>query len=266
MDARIHILEGIYGQGWEEGRLTRTRSGQLEYLTTMSCIDRYAPYPSHILELGAGTGAYSLALAKEGCRVTAVELVEKNVEILRKKGRGVKNLTVVQGDALDLSRFEDDSFDLTLCFGPLYHLYTPGDVDRALREAIRVTRPGGVLMAAFLSVHAILYDNYLQAEPHNVRAGLQENFEGDLMTLRHFPEQCFTGYTVPEMEALFADKAVEPVALVSANGALELAEGRADFSLSDEDFRAFAAYHLQHCHERELLGLSSHLLYICRKR
>ncbi len=266
MDKRTDMVEGFYGDGREEDRLMRTRHGQMEYLTTMSCIDRYALRPCRVLELGAGTGAYSLTLAREGYEVTALELVEKNVEILREKGRKVPHLMVVQGDALDLSRFEDDSFDLTLCLGPLYHLYTRSDVDRALSEAVRVTRPGGVLMAAFLSVHAILYDNYLQAEPHTVRAGLEENFEEDLMTLRHFPEQCFTGYTVPEIEALFTGKAVEPAALVSANGALELAEGRTDFHLSDEDFKAFAAYHLRHCQDRELLGLSSHLLYICRKR
>ena len=266
MDKRTEIVESFYGDGREEDRLIRTRHGQLEYLTTMSCIDRYAPEPCSVLELGAGAGAYSLTLAREGYQVTALELVDKNVEILRRKAQGVPTLTVLQGDALDLSSFPNDAFDLTLCFGPLYHLYDRSDVDRALTEAIRVTRPGGVLMAAFLSVHAILYDNYLCEPPHNVRAGLAENFEGDLTSIRHFPEQCFTGYTVPEMEALFAGKAVEPIALVSANGALELAEGRADFHLSDEDFRAFAAYHLQHCHERELLGLSGHLLYICRKR
>ena len=172
---------------------------------------------------------------------------------------------MLQGDALDLSRFGDDSFDLTLCLGPLYHIYDRADMDRALNEALRVTRPGGVLMAAFLSVHAILYANYLQAPPHDFRAGLAENFD-EGMKPRHFPEQAFTGFTLREMEDLFAGKPIEPLAIVSTDGGLEIAEDRADFCLSDEDFKAFAAYHLHHCQDRELLGLSSHLLYICRKR
>ena len=265
MDTRTCILEGVYGDGREEHRLTGSRSGQLECLTTMACIDTYAPEPCRTLDLGAGTGAYSLTLAQEGYDVTALERVDRNVEILREKARGMENLIAVQGDALDLSRFEDDTFDLTLCMGPLYHLYDRRDVDRALDEAIRVTRPGGTILAAFLSVHAILYDNYLQPEPHTVRAGLEENFTADYRT-RHFAEQVFTGYGVAEFEALFTDRPVEHLATVAADGILELAEGRADFALSDEDFRAFAAYHLHHCRERELLGSSSHLLYVCRKR
>ena len=265
MDKRADILESIYGDGREETRLMRTRHGQMEYLTTMSCIDRYALRPCRVLELGAGTGTYSLALAREGYEVTALELVSRNVEILRQKAKGRPRLQVIQGDALDLSRFEDDSFDLTLCLGPLYHIYDRADMDRALNEALRVTRPGGVLMAAFLSVHAILYANYLQAPPHDFRAGLAENFD-EGMKPRHFPEQAFTGFTLREMEDLFAGKPIEPLAIVSTDGGLEIAEDRADFCLSDENFKAFAAYHLHHCQDRELLGLSSHLLYICRKR
>ena len=108
MDPRIPILEGVYGDGREAERLTRSRSGQLEYLTTLACIDEYAARPCRVLELGAGTGAYSLTLAREGYDVTALELVGRNVEILRERGRGVPHLTVVRGDALDLGRFEDD--------------------------------------------------------------------------------------------------------------------------------------------------------------
>ena len=264
MDTRTQMLNSFYGDGREDTRLFRTRHGQLEYLTTMSCIDRYAPAPCRVLELGAGTGTYSLTLAREGYDVTALELVEKNVELLCRKAKGQARLTALQGDALDLCRFANDAFDLTLCLGPLYHLYSREEADRAIDEAIRVTRPGGVLLFAFLSVHAILYDNYLQSEPHTVRAGLKENFTGDFR-VRHFPEQVFTGYGVAEFEALFHNKPVTHLATVAADGILELAEGRSDFSLSDEDFRRFAAYHLRHCETRELLGSSAHLLYICRK-
>ena len=266
MDKRVQILNSLYGDGREETRLARTRHGQLEFLTTMDCIDRYAPYPGAVLELGAGTGTYSLALAREGYRVTALELADGNVKILREKAKGQPRLTALQGDALDLGSFADDSFDLTLCLGPLYHLFDPRDMDRALNEAIRVTKPGGTILAAFLSVHAILYNNYLQRPPHNFQAGLEENFEKDHKTVRHFPEQGFTGFTVEGFEALFADKPVSHIATVSTDSILELAEDRSDFYMTDEDFRLFSVYHLAHCQDPELLGSSAHLLYICRKR
>ena len=264
MDKRTQILEGFYGDGREADRLDRTRHGQLEFLTTMSCIDRLAPRPCRVLELGAGTGRYTVALAQRGHQVTAVELVEKNHELLQENTAAYPNVEAVRGDALDLRQWADDTFYLTLSMGPMYHLYGKGGVDRAIDEAIRVTRPGGILMFAFLSVHAILYDNYLQAEPHSFRAGWEENFNGD-MRLRHFPEQVFTGYDVDEFEALFKNKPVAHLRTVATDGILELAEDRSDFAMTDEDFRLFSAYHLLHCEKRELLGSSAHLLYICRK-
>ena len=265
MDKRTELLNQIYGAGGEADRLTRSRHGQLEFLTTMSYIGRMAPYPCRVLELGAGTGRYTAALAEKGHRVTAVELLPKNYELLQANTAQYPNVEAVQGDALDLRRWEDDSFHLTLSMGPMYHLYGKGGVDRAIDEAIRVTRPAGILMFAFLSVHAILYDNYLQPGPHTFRAGWEENFDKD-MRVRHFPEQVFTGYDVAEFEALFENKPVAHLRTVAADGILELAEGRSDFSMTDEDFRLFSAYHLLHCEKRELLGSSAHLLYICRKR
>ena len=173
MDKRVRMLNMFYDGYQEDVRLSKSRHGQLEYLTTMHYIHRFAPESAEILEVGAGTGRYSASLAREGHRVAAVELAEKNLELLRRNAERLPNLTPYQGDALDLGRFEDNAFDLTLVLGPLYHLYEEADQLRALREAVRVTKPGGIVMTAFLSVQAILYDNYLQG---NLRLGLEENF------------------------------------------------------------------------------------------
>lgn len=156
MPDRESIIRGFYSQYDEDGRLSRTRHGQLEYCTTMTYIHRYLPANAKVLEVGAGTGRYSIALAKEGSDVTAVELVESNLEVLRKNAKGINGLHAFQADATDLSRFADASFDLTLVLGPMYHLFEPKEVNRAIDEAIRVTRPGGVVMFAFISVFAIM--------------------------------------------------------------------------------------------------------------
>jgi len=75
----------------------------------------------------------------------------------------------------------------------------------------------------------------------------------------------FTGYDIVEFEELFVDKPVQYLNTVVVDSVLELAEGRSDFAMSDEEFEAFAKLHLATCEKRELLGCSSHLLYICRK-
>ena len=161
MSTRKEIVSGFYARSDEDGRLRRSRHGQLEYATTMAYIHRYTDCRSSVLEVGAGTGRYSVALAREGMHVTAMELAESNLEILKENGRGIGNLEAYQGDATDLSRFADDSFDATLLLGPMYHLYEPEEVHSAIDEAIRVTKPGGAILFAFISVYAIMYANYL---------------------------------------------------------------------------------------------------------
>ena len=261
---RTEMINQFYGQIDEDARLLRSRQGQLEYRITMNYIHKYLKAGDRVLEIGAGTGRYSIALAREGVQVSAVELVKRNLDLLKKHAEGLTNIEALQADALDLSRFQDDTFDMTLLFGPMYHLYEHADQQKAIDEAIRVTKPGGVIMAAFLSAHAIICTNYLYDWLPTVQ-GLKENFDS-AYHVRHFKEQLFTGFDVCEFEALFRDKAVRHITTVAADNVLEIAERRKDFSMTDEDFEAFAEYQLHICEKREMLGNSSHLIYICQKQ
>jgi len=90
------------------------------------------------------------------------------------------------------------------------------------------------------------------------------NFTEDY-SVKHFEAQLFTGYDITEFESLFRDTPTEHIATVAADGILEHSQSRKDFLLSDQDFQRFAEFHLATCEKRELLGSSSHLLYICRK-
>ena len=83
--------------------------------------------------------------------------------------------------------------------------------------------------------------------------------------MKHFKEQLFTGYEVPEFEALFSEKPVRYITTAGVDGMLETAEERSDFAIGDEDFRAFTRWYLAICEKRELLGMTNHLLYICEK-
>lgn len=262
MSTRKEIVSSFYEQVNEDERLLRSRHGQLEYRTTMEYIHRYAGSGSRILEIGAGTGRYSIALAREGMNVTAVELVTGNLQILRENSKGIPSISSYEGDATDLSLFDDNSFDVTLVFGPMYHLYDPVDVNMAIDEAIRVTRPGGVLLFAFISVFGIMYANYLSG---NWARGEEENFTADYR-VRHFKEQLFTGYDVAEFEDLFKEKPVDWITTAGVDGILEPIEEREDYCIKDEDFDRFARWYLNHSEKRELLGTTNHLLYICRKR
>lgn len=258
---RSEIIKNIYNKFDEDARLSRSRQGQLEFFTTLHYIHQFVPQGSKLIEIGAGTGRYSIHLANEGYQVTAVELVEKNLEILRNNASGLHNLLSYQGDALDLSRFPDEGFDAVLLFGPMYHLYEEMDLHQAINEAIRITKPGGVIFSAFLSCYAILYNDYLCA---NFKRGYEFNFDQNGKP-KHFKEQVFTGFDIEEFEDLFKEKPVQRMTTAGTDGMLEIAERDPEFSLPDDDFKLFIDFHLRNCEKRELLGSQSHLLHICRK-
>ena len=140
-------LEKYYNKFNEEKRLN-SRHGQVEFTTSMKYIHAYLPDDPHakILDVGAGTGRYSVALAEEGYDVTAVELVKYNLGILKSKKSGVK---AYQGNALKLSRFPNNEFDMVLVFGPMYHLLTTEEKVQALKEAKRVLKDDGVMLVAY---------------------------------------------------------------------------------------------------------------------
>ncbi len=261
MSTRKEMITGFYDRSDENGRLENSRHGQLEYATTMAYIHRYVNSGAKVLEVGAGTGRYSIALAKEGFDVAAVELVESNLAILKENSRGFDSIRAYQGDATDLGQFADNSFDTTLVFGPMYHLFSPEEVNRAIDEAIRVTKPGGMLFFAFLSVYAIMYSNALYG---SWTCYQKENFTKEYK-VKHFQEQLFTGYDVCEFERLFDEKPVEHITTAAVDGPLEALEKRPDFSVSEKDFDSIVVWHLAFSEKRELLGGSNHLLYICRK-
>lgn len=150
-------LINFYNNYDEDSRLT-LKHGTVEFLTTMRYVKKYLKPGDRIIEIGAGTGRYSHTLARQGYTVDAVELVEHNIEVFKKNTLPEENISIIQGNALDLSAVQDDKYDITLLLGPLYHLYSKTDKQQAIREAIRVTKQGGIIFAAYVISDGCLLD------------------------------------------------------------------------------------------------------------
>ncbi len=259
----MNYLEEYYNNYDEEGRLL-SRHGQVEYRTTMKYIKACLEGVSDpaILEVGAGTGRYSVTLAKQGFRVTAVELIEHNLEILKAKLDGTEPITAIRGNALDLSPFHDHSFDLTMLLGPMYHLYTKEEKLKALSEAVRVTKPGGYILVA-----------YCMNEPTIIQYVFGLNHLHEVMDLNMLtadwhcisePKDLFEMVRTEEIAELDAAVPVKRIKLVATDGATNYKRECID-AMDDETFDIWMDYHFTICERQDLIGASHHTLDILRK-
>jgi len=259
----MNYLEEHYNKYDEDGRLL-SRHGQVEYLTTMRYIEACLEGISApgILEVGAGTGRYSVTLAKQGFRVTAVELVEHNLEILRSKLDGTEPITTLLGNALDLSPLSDNAFDLTMLLGPMYHLYTKEEKLKALSEAVRVTKPGGHIMVA-----------YCMNDPTVIQYVFGLNHLREVMGLNMLtsdwhcisePKDIFEMVRTEEIADLDASVPVKRIKLVAADGAANYMRECID-AMEDDVFAKWMEYHFTICERQDLIGASHHTLDILRK-
>ena len=259
----MSLLEEYYNSRDEESRLL-SQHGQVEYLTTMKyiheCISHFSS--PDILEVGAGTGRYSIALAKEGYCVTAVELVQHNLDVLKSKLDGSEPITAIQGNALDLSVFRDKSFDLTMLLGPMYHLYTFEDKMQALSEAVRVTKPGGYILVAYcMNEPTIIQYVFLSNHLNEV---MKTN---DLLTddwhCRSDPKEIFELVRTEDIALLNSRFPLDRIKLVATDGAAHYMRACID-KMDRDTFAKWMEYHFATCERQDLIGASNHTLDILK--
>lgn len=259
----MNYIENFYANYDEEGRLS-SKHGQVEFLTTMKYIHAYlGGEKKRILEVGAGTGRYSIALAEKGHQVDALEYTAHNLEIMNSKIGDLTNIRTCQGTALDLSRYEDESFDLTLVLGPMYHLYTKEDKKKALEEAIRVTKKQGHILVAYCMNEATMIQFAFKAgkiwDCINNHM-LTDDFrciseEKDLFEMVRLEE-------IDELNGNFSN--VKRIKIVATDGATYYMRECVD-AMDDATFDVLMNYHFITCERMDLIGATNHSLDILEK-
>ena len=249
-------IKSFYESYDEDGRLFRDRSHLPEWLTTIRWFDRLFAPCSRILDACAGTGRYSFYLAEKGHTVTACDLVEHNIGLIKSKPDAGRLAGTAVCNVLDLSqRFDVESFDVVLCMGAMYHLPSDDEKTRAIRECTRVCKPGGLVVLSYM--------NYFAVVAAEIQPGL-----GDLEeTLAAFEDgsDCLWKATTPtKMEQYSRNSGLEVLHDIGADGISFVIADKVN-SASDEAFEKWMEYIYQHCEEPSIVGYSMHGLLIGRK-
>lgn len=248
------LVQEIYRRFNEDDRLTKSKAAQVEFLTNVKYIEQYLFDGSRILDIGAGTGAYSLYLAKKGFHVSAIELADSNIAAFHAKITDNLPLVLTQGNALDLSQFADHSFDIVLLFGPLYHLRSDEDKLRCIQEAKRVCKPSGKIFFAFISNDIVIL-TMQQAHPDYLLNGA---YNKKTFQLDDFP---FVFHTVQRCRALLAQSGIRICKEIASDGVSELLKDLIN-SMDEATYQQYLRYHFYLCEKPECLGMSNHLLFI----
>lgn len=249
-----------YNKFNEDKRLSR-RHGQVEYITAMKYIHKYLSKMNNpkILDIGAGTGKYSIALSNEGYDVTAIELVKHNLMTLKSKNSNIK---AFQGNAINLKKFEDKTFDMILLFGPMYHLISDDEKLMALFEAKRILKDDGIILISY-------YMNEYCVITHGFKEGLIKSSLDDGLLDKNF-------HIISKKDDLYSMVRLEDINKYNKKANLKrikilAQDGPADYlrpiinKMDEEEFKIFIKYHLKTCERKELLGASSHVLDILKK-
>lgn len=253
-------LEKYYEKFCEEKRLG-SRHGQVEFTTTMKYIHEYLKNYTNpkILEVGAGTGRYSCYLANEGYDVTAIELVKNNLGILKSKKTSVK---AYLGNAIDLSRFKDNSFDVILMLGPMYHLINKEDKLKALNEAKRVLTDKGIIYIAYcMNDYSVI--NYLFKENKIIEYINKNQVTTDFKTISK-EENLYSYLRIEDINELNEIVGLNRIKIIAQDGPTDYIRNIIN-KMDEETFKLYIEYHLSTCERLDLIGASSHTLDIVKK-
>ena len=248
----------------------RLERHQLEYDLTWRFLNQYLPSQGSILEIGAATGRYTLALARQGYMLTAVDMSAALIERCRKNiaDEGLEQkVRLVVADARDLSQVPGKEFDAALLMGPLYHLIAEDDRRRALKEAFDRLREGGVIFSAFISRFGIMGDllknvpDWIEDQAE-VRSVLDKGKDPD-----DYPRGGFRGYfaQASEIAPLHEAMGFETLVVAGVEPAIS-ADDESYNKLQGKQRQLWLDLLYEMSTEESIVGASRHLLYIGKKR
>lgn len=259
MEIKNKTVESFYETINEDERLKRKKVNQIEFLTTVRFLDSVIEPKSKILDACAGSGIYSFYFAKKEHEVYSSDLIEKNVECIRKNQEAESQLKEIStGSILDLSRYKDDSFDVVLNLGSFYHLLCAEQRYKSLKESLRVLKKGGIYALAYINKYAniIKYRDMFVEDYYLLNEYLKNGY--------HRKNEVFYASTPEDVENELMKHAVQIKHNIATDGMKFIIRDTVN-RMNDLEFDRWLDFHILTCEERSILGTSEHGMIIAKK-
>ena len=245
-----------YNKFNEDKRLT-TKHGLVEFYTSIKYIEKYIKKNDKIIDIGAGTGKYSIYFSNKGYDVTAVELVKHNLRVIESKDKSIK---AYQGNAIDLKRFKDNSFDIVILFGPMYHLISMDDKLKALEEAKRIIKKNGLIFISYcMNEFAIIKHGFIDNNIINEQDIIDKDYK-----IIPKDDDLYSFVRLEDINYLKNKTKLKRIKILSQDGPSEYIKKEIN-KMDEETFNKYLDYHFKTCERKELLGAGRHILDILKK-
>ncbi len=252
------LLKTYYNKFNEEKRLD-SRHGIVEFNTSMKYILKFLKNYDNpkILDLGAGTGRYSLSLYDLGFDVTAVELVKHNLKYITMKNPNIK---AYLGNALDLPKFSNESFDFIIMFGPMYHLTEKADQIKALNEAKRILKKDGIIFICYyMNDYAIIKHGFIDGFINEKINDIDDDFK-----IKNKETELYAYYRLEDIDELEKIVGLKRIDIFTQD--LLTDYFRKEINKMDENtFNLYLDYVYKVSNKKELIGIGSHIVDIVKK-
>lgn len=253
----------------EENRLQSSLARRVEFISTTEAIEPYILPGMKVLDCGCGVGIYSIYLARRQASVTAIDLVPKHIKRLQELIMQDPNLLIDASvkNAVDLSQYKNEMFDMVLCLGPLYHLVSKEQQMQCLNECLRVTKTNGIIAIAYISPYSVL-PCVARGGTTRISTELITKIIDDKKITSDDPccfwtDNCY--YTPEEIEVLVRNAGMEIVDHLASDGQ-SIAFQSVINSMDEQEYAIWLAYHRRVCREPSIIGTSNHGLLITRKK
>lgn len=256
-------VENWYDEKYDEWE--RLERHKIEFDITKRYLDEYLGKESlEIFDIGGGPGRYSIYLAEKGHRVSLLDLSKRNIEVAKEKSaeKGISLEAYIHGNALELDEYEQ-KYDAILLMGPLYHLIKESDRKAALKGALRLLKPDGIIVASFISNYAPIQD-YLKGV-HTI-----ESVDELLGYLKDGVSQGDKGFTTAyftchkEAKDLMSSFGLTEIIFANVENILGSKEKEINM-LEEHEYQKWLEIGYQLSQDENLMGTGEHFLYIGRK-